>query len=147
MYRLPWISSRFAGSSGSFGGAGVATTGANPLDVAAGEPLVAGAATLPVPVFAETSGFTAAFVAFAGALSAFPPETGLTVFSLAFAAVADDASEDDATAGSACGCESAAGFAGRRAASFFAAEAGSDFPAGADGIMDSILSFSTSSYP
>jgi len=77
-------------------------------------------------------------------LSAFP--AGLTVFSLAFAAVAD-ASEDVATAGSACGCESAAGFAGCGAASFFNAEAGSDFPVGVDGMMDSILSFSISSYP
>jgi hypothetical protein len=97
-------------------------------------------------VLVGTSGFTAAFVIFAVVLLLFPAVLGSTVLVLAFVGAAE-ASEDDATAGSACGCASAAGFDGCGAASFFPADTGSGFPAGVDGIMDSILSFSTSSYP
>jgi hypothetical protein len=104
-----------------------------------------GAVTLAAAVFVGTSGFTAAFVIFGVVLPLFPV-LGSAVLALAFVGVAE-ASDEDATAGSACGCESAAGFEGCWAASFFAADAASGFPAGVEGIMDSILSFSTSSYP
>jgi len=53
----------------------------------------------------------AAFVIFGVVLPVFPAVPGSTVFTLAFVGVAE-ASEDDATAGSACGCKSAAGFEG-----------------------------------
>ncbi len=122
------MSSRFAGTSGSFGGAGDAAAGGRPVVVAAGDPLIAGAATLAAAVLVGTSGFTAAFVIFGGALSVFPAELGLTVFALALVAAAE-ASEDDATAGSAGGCELAAGFEGCWLASFFPVDAASGFPA------------------
>ena len=143
---MPWISSRFAGTSGSFGGAGDAADAASPFAVAAGDPLIAGAATLAAAVFVGTSGFTAAFVIFGRTFSVFPVVPGPAVFALAFVGAAE-VSEDDSTAGSACGCESPPGFDGCWAASFFVADAGSGFPAGVDGTMDAILSFSMSSYP
>ena len=107
--------------------------------------MIAGAAALLAVVFAGTSGFAAALVIFGEALSVFPADPEFMVFALAFDA-AVPASAEVATAGSACGCESPAGFAGCWAPSFFAV-ADSDFPAGVDGIIDSILSFSISSYP
>jgi len=97
---LPWISSRLAGTSGAFGGAGGAEEAAGAL-VAAGDPLIAGAvafAALLAAVFGGTSGFTAVFVIFGEVLSAFPVGPGLTVFALAFVGVAA-ASGDEATAG------------------------------------------------
>src|SRR5260370_7273701 len=118
---LPRISCRLAGTSGYIGPAGAAAAGANPLDVAAGDPFAAGAARLAVPVFAVTSGFTAAFVAFAGALSAFP--AGLTVFSLPFAAVAD-ASQDVPTPPPSLASQSAPPFAQCSRPSLFNAQTG-----------------------
>src|SRR5882762_4380635 len=60
---------------------------------------------------------------------------------------AGDASLDDTTAGSACGCESLDDFDGRPPVSFFAVGCGSGFAAGVDGIIFEILSFSTSTKP
>ena len=108
--------------------------------------MIAGAATLAAAVLVGTSGFTAAFVIFGVVLPVFPAGPGSTVFALAFVGVAE-ASDEDAAAGAACGCESAAGFEGCWLASFFPADAASGFHAGVDGIMDSILSFSTSTNP
>src|SRR5947208_9079065 len=102
--------------------------------------------TLPADVLFGTSGISAAFVIFGVVLPVFPAAPGSTVLALAFVGVAE-ASDEDATAGSACGCESPAGFDECWVASFFVADAASGFPARIDGIMDSILSFSTSSYP
>src|SRR5438552_3267448 len=135
-----------SGTSGSFGGAGDAVADASPLATTSGDPLIAGAGRLAAAVFVGTSGFTAAFPIFGRALSPFPAGPGSAVLALAFVGVAE-ASEDDATAGSACGCEPASGLDGCWAASFFPAGGVSGFPAGVDGTMDAILSFSMSSYP
>jgi len=78
---------------------------------AAGDPFIDGAATLAAPVFAGTPGFTAAFVIFGAVLAVFSAAPGSIDFALAFVGVTE-LSEDDATAGSAFGCESAAGFDG-----------------------------------
>src|SRR6266436_1870018 len=109
-------------------------------------PFIAGAATFPADPPAGNSGFTATLVTFGEDLSAFPGVLAVANLALAFVD-AGDASLPDAAAGSACGCESAAGFGERCAASFFAVGCGPDFPAGVDGIIFKILSFSTSTYP
>src|SRR5207249_3888395 len=137
--------SRFAGTSGSFGGAGGAEEAAGAPAGAAGGPLIAGAVALLAVVFAGTSGFAAAFVIFGGALSTFPAGPGFTVLALAFVA-AEPASAGFAIAGSVCGVGAPpSNFGG--VAFFFAPAGVSVFPACVDGMMDSILSFSISSYP
>jgi len=111
--------------------------------------LIAGAAALLAAVFAATSGFAAAFVIFGAVLSALPAVPVLTVLALPFVATVA-ASVDVATAGSAFGCGLSAGFVGAPpsvfggVALFFVPAAGSDFVPGVDGMIDSILSFSTS---
>src|SRR5882762_901196 len=107
------------------------------------DPFIAGAGTLPAGAPVGNSGFTATFVTFG---DTFPGVLGLADFALAFVD-AGDTSLDDATAGEGCGCESADGFGGCWAASFFAADCGSDGPAGVDGMIFEILSFSTRTYP
>ncbi len=113
---------------------------------AALDPFIAGAATFPAGPPAGNSGFTATLVTFGVDLSAFPGVLAVANLELAFID-AGDASLRDAPAGSACGGESLDGFEGCPLASFFAVGCGSDFPAGVDGIIFEILSFSTSTYP
>ena len=99
---------------------------------AALDPFIAGAGTFPAGPPAGNSGFTAALVTFGEDLSAFPGVLAVANLALAFVD-AGDASLPAATAGSACGCELAAGFGECCAASFFAVGCGPDFPAGVDG--------------
>ncbi len=141
------ISSRFAGTSGSLGITGAVAAEAGPAAVDDADMLLPGAETFAADALAGTPGFAAAFSVFEDAFSDFPG-AGAVVFMLAFVGAAPvPVFAAVATAGSACGCASAAGFEGCWGASFFAAESGSDFAAGAVGIIVEILSFSTSTYP
>src|ERR1700680_93635 len=134
------MSSRIAGGSGSFGAAGCVAVAARAVFGAVVGAPIAGA-TAFVLVAVGTSGFTAALVILGPVFSRFPA-AGSADFALAF--VADVVpSADDATAGSAFGSAPVAG-------SFFATGVLSVFgvsPAGVDGTIDAILSFSTRTYP
>src|SRR5579872_4248773 len=139
------MSSRIAGGSGSFGAAGwVADAASAAFDPPASPPtgpLMAGGTALVV-VEAGISGFTAAFVILGTGFSRLP-SAGSVDLALAFVA-ALASSPEEATAGSAFGSALLAG-------SFFAAgvvlsPCGAS-PAGVDGTIDAILSFSTSTYP
>src|SRR5271167_3245838 len=124
------MSSRIAGGSGSFGAAGCAAAAASDgAGAAVGAPIAG--ATAFVFVLVGTSGFTAAFVIFGAVFSRFAV-AGSADLTLAFVAAVVP-SADDATAGSVF----AAGVL-----SFFGVS-----PAGVDGTIDAILSFSTSTYP
>src|SRR5882757_984849 len=108
-------------------------------------PLIAGSETLPVAPLAGTAGFTATFVIFGAAFSVLAAVFALAGFVPVFAAVADGsvvAAFDE----SVCVVGAPPSVFGD-GASFFPAVAASDFAAGVDGMMDSILSFSISSYP
>src|SRR5271169_2891866 len=134
------MSSRIAGGSGSFGAAGCAAAAASDgAGAAVGAP-IAGATAFGF-VLVGTSGFTAAFVIFGAVFSRFAV-AGSADLTLAFVAGVVP-SADDATAGSVFGAASVA-------ESFFVAGVLSFFgvsPAGVDGTIDAILSFSTSTYP
>jgi len=69
------------GTSGSFGGAGVAA--AADVVAADAEPLFAGAGTLAAEPLAGVAGFAVVLVAFGDAFSDLPFDDGVTVFTLA----------------------------------------------------------------
>ena len=133
-----------AGSCGSFGGAGgaLAADGAAVLP-ATGEPFRAGAVASLVVALAGISGLIAAPLIFAADLSACPRllAFGMTAFVLALVAEGVAA---ESTAVSGLGWALAETLA--ESAGFFAADGGSVF-AGAVGMIEAILSFSTSTYP
>src|SRR6266851_2398698 len=133
-----------AGTSGSFGGAGCVVTAGGVLFAAAGVPLTPGAIGSRAEDAAGSSDLASALVIF-GDLSFFPA-AATSVLAVALAAVGE-LSAAEATAGSLLGCLLELDFAGSGA--FFAAACPSlpEPVVGATGMMEAILSFSTSTYP
>src|SRR5215469_12700881 len=130
------MASRFSGTSGSFDGGGAAAAGDGTAAAVEAGPL------------AGTSAFATVFAVLAAVFSGFEPDAGTAVLTLTFAGIAPARGfAPDATAGSAFGCASPAGFDGCGGTSFFGAGSTSDVAGGAAGIIEAILSFSTSTYP
>jgi hypothetical protein len=144
VYEFPWTSSRFSGTSGSFG-AFSAMAEAPTAFAPGGFALIAGGGVVALAgaLFAGSEGLTAAFPILGGAFSLFAGAlAGLALASFA----AGEASVSEAAAVSASGA--LFHFAG---GSFFTGCAFlgsfSDPAAGVVGMIDEILSFSTSTYP
>src|SRR5260370_14138229 len=134
-----------AGTSGSFGGAGRVVTAGGVLFAAAGVSLTAWAIGSRAEDAAGSSDLTSALVIFED-LSFFPAAAATNVLAVALAA-AGELSAAEATAGSVLGCLLELDFV--ESGAFFAAACASlpEPVAGATGMMEAILSFSTSTYP
>src|SRR6266403_3504744 len=134
-----------AGSSGSFGGAGCAAAGGTAALEATGEPFRAGAFASLVDALAGSPGLTGVALIFAADLSGFSrlPELGMKAFALALVATGAASAREAATL-SDFGWGLTAIFAESKG--FFATGCASGL-AGAAGMIEAILSFSTSTYP
>src|SRR6266849_9062023 len=133
-----------AGTSGSFGGAGCAVTAGGAVVAAASVPLIVGATASLAEDAAGRSDLTSALVIF-GDLSFFPA-AATNVLAVELAAVGE-LSAAEATARSVLCCLLELDFV--ESGAFFAAACASlpEPLAGATGMMEAILSFSTSTYP
>src|SRR5215469_382880 len=126
------MTSRFSGTSGTLGWGGTVAAG-DGADAAAEAGVPAGPSAC------------AAVAVFSDRLSDFEPDAGAAVFSLALAGLAPArVFAAAATVGSVSGCASLCAVDGCVGASFFAPGSASDFAGGVVGIMEAILSFSTS---
>src|SRR5712664_401471 len=133
-----------AGTTGSFGGAGCAAADGRAV-LAAGEPFSAGATGSPVGALARSPGFTAVSVIFPAVLSGLFCLAALGVIAFALTLLVDgEASAVEATAVSAFECGRGALWG--ESAPLFEAGCASEL-AGALGMMEAILSFSTKTYP
>src|SRR5215469_7153794 len=126
------MTSRFSGTSGTLGWGGTVAAG-DGADAAAEAGVPAGPSAC------------AALAVFSDVFSDFEPDAGAAVFSLALAGIAPaGVFAADATFGSVSGCASLATFDGCAGAFFLAPGSASGFAGGVVGIMEAILSFSTS---
>src|SRR5260370_38886528 len=142
---FPLTSSRMAGTSGSFGWAGCAAAAGRAELAAVGEPFSAGAAGSPAGAVPGSPGLTGMPVIFPPVLSILFCLSALGVSNLTLALVVDGAgSVTEAMAVSGLVC--APGLPLADSALFFVAGWVSVL-AGALGIIEAILSFSTSTYP